>query len=78
MTDCQWEQLLDGRLRCVRCGFETRKPFPLNAQRNCPSASPAGLGDTIAAITAALRIPHCGGCERRRRWLNRLLPYRRG
>jgi hypothetical protein len=35
-----------------------------------------GLGDSIAKLTAFLRVPHCGGCERRRESLNRLVPYR--
>jgi hypothetical protein len=31
-----------------------------------------GLGDKVAAITTALRIPTCGGCQRRATWLNRV------
>lgn len=29
------------------------------------------LGNRIAALTEAIGIPHCGGCESRRRWLNK-------
>lgn len=28
-------------------------------------------GDLIAAMTKAIGIPACGGCEKRRQWLNR-------
>lgn len=38
--------------------------------------SALGLGDSIAKITSFLGIPHCGGCERRRQWLNRWVPFR--
>ena len=31
-----------------------------------------GVGDAFAALTAALGIPHCGGCEARRQKWNRL------
>lgn len=37
--------------------------------------APIGLGDTIHAITSALRIPECGGCAKRRQRLNQLFPY---
>lgn len=36
-----------------------------------------GLGDTIASLTKAVGIKPCGGCEKRRRALNRLVPWRR-
>ena len=39
-------------------------------------AGDIGLGDTIArAIHAATGIKPCGGCQRRREALNRLVPY---
>ncbi len=31
-----------------------------------------GVGDAFAALTAALGIPHCDGCEARRQKWNRL------
>jgi hypothetical protein len=37
-----------------------------------------GFGDVVASATRVLGIPHCGGCEQRRQWLNRVLPFRRG
>lgn len=38
----------------------------------------AGLGDTVHKITKALHIPECGGCKKRRLWLNKAIPYKRG
>lgn len=35
-------------------------------------------GDMIAALTTALGIPPCGGCERRKEWLNRAHAWLRG
>lgn len=35
-----------------------------------------GFGDTVYKITSALRIPHCDGCERRRKLFNEKLKYR--
>lgn len=29
-----------------------------------------GLGDRFAAVTKALHIPECGGCQQRRAWAN--------
>lgn len=29
------------------------------------------IGNRIAALTKAIGIPHCGGCESRRQWLNK-------
>jgi len=42
----------------------------------CKQRQSRGLGDTIHKITSALHIPHCGGCEERRQWLNNVLPYK--
>ena len=35
-----------------------------------------GLGDVAAKLAKRMRIKHCGGCERRRRWMNKLAPMR--
>lgn len=35
-----------------------------------------GIGDTFAKLTRLFGVPHCRGCERRRRWFNRILPYK--
>lgn len=50
-----------------------RIPLPLLAR-------PVGLGDVVAGATGAVGIPPCGGCGRRRNWLNervQLIPRRR-
>ena len=35
----------------------------------------AGLGDAVAKVTKALGFTPCGGCERRRQALNRIVPF---
>ena len=35
-----------------------------------------GLGDTVKKITDKMGIKPCGGCNRRRKKLNRLFPYK--
>lgn len=43
-----------------------------------PNEDSTLLGNRIAALTAALGVPHCGGCEARRQWLNRAHAWLRG
>jgi hypothetical protein len=64
--------------------FETTHPVFAPAERQ---QGPRGLGDTIARVTAILRLDRLAhaaarllgrescGCERRREWLNRMVPY---
>jgi hypothetical protein len=71
-------------ITCESCGREQRK---LKGRQFCdcghvigtiPNAKierSRGLGDTIHRVTSALGIPHCGGCEQRREFLNELIPY---
>lgn len=35
-----------------------------------------GMGDVIAAMTKAVGIKPCGGCQKRRETLNRILPFK--
>ncbi len=35
-----------------------------------PNEDPTLLGNRIKAMTEAIGIPSCGGCEARKRWLN--------
>jgi hypothetical protein len=78
-----------GLEKCPDCGLtikiysERSKGQPI--VHNCPGArvsewSPSqpsrGLGDTIAKLTNAVGIKPCGGCKRRQRALNRLVPYK--
>jgi len=77
MADCKWKRLADGSHVCPDCGA-TRPAGRPAPRRRCPIASPSrGLGDTIAKLAKRLAIPLCRGCNRRRRWLNRLFPYLR-
>lgn len=34
-----------------------------------------GLGDAVARVTDALRIPKCGSCAERQKMLNKMLPF---
>lgn len=36
-----------------------------------------GLGDTVAKVTKTVGIRPCGGCQKRREWLNHAVPYQR-
>lgn len=36
-----------------------------------------GAGDTVANLTKAVGIKPCGGCKKRKEWLNKKLPYRK-
>jgi len=67
---------------CVLCGrhfvgipnlhYHCRTKYPIDI--NKPVSR--GLGDTIARLTKAIGWKPCAGCNKRRRALNRLLPYR--
>jgi hypothetical protein len=39
---------------------------------------PSLWGNKIAALTKAIGIPPCGGCEKRRQWLNKAHTWLRG
>lgn len=58
-------------LKCRKCGHVA---LALPTFRNCrpppPPPPPPGLGDYIAAATKAIGFRECGGCGRRRAWLN--------
>lgn len=61
------------RWECRHCpNYQLAERPGLAACRRQPAR---GLGDTIHAVTQALRIPHCKGCDDRQTWLNRLFPY---
>lgn len=36
-----------------------------------PDADPTLLGNRIAALTTAIGIPPCGGCNKRKAWINK-------
>lgn len=37
-----------------------------------PQNAVGGLGDAVSALTHSLGIKECGGCAKRREWLNRM------
>jgi hypothetical protein len=69
------------RFGCV-CGREASTDEGYATTRNVLSAAetadlfpgetdPTLLGNRIAALTEAIGLPACGGCHRRKNWLNR-------
>jgi hypothetical protein len=63
--NCEWAKHNNG-FECVNCG----KVKPVETLRHCPATN--GLGEKIAKVTKALKIPECGGCKKRREALNRM------
>lgn len=52
---------------------EVRPPVPDWVRRGEPAAPRRpGLGDAVAGVAKALGFKECGGCAKRRAWLNRL------
>lgn len=43
-----------------------------------PDSDPTLLGNRIAALTTAIGIPPCGGCNKRKAWLNKAHAWLRG
>lgn len=50
---------------------EEKKNFPT------PRGFPRGVGDVIQGVTKKLGIPTCGGCKKRRDFLNKKFPFRK-
>lgn len=50
---------------------------PLRQIETPQDAKSRGLGDTLAKLTRAVGVRPCNGCEKRQRWLNKVVPYRR-
>ena len=44
-------------------------------ERAKPQTTIRGLGDVVAAATAAVGIKPCGGCKKRQELLNDLVPF---
>lgn len=55
----------DGMFYCPNCGTTKARL----TKRNCPASD--ALGERVAAITKAVGIKPCGGCQKRREALNR-------
>jgi hypothetical protein len=80
---------LPDRVECVICrnreggrGYRRRLAAFMGIRHigfACPAGRPwippRGFGDTIAAVASAVGIHPCGGCIKRKTWLNRVLPY---
>lgn len=63
----------NGRLRCIHCGWRSRRLFPGKVVRICPRPR-FGLGTLIAGITRRLGIRQCRGCRKRQRTLDERFP----
>jgi len=57
--------------------FETEYLSWLKGKSMEAAQKSRGLGDTVAKMTKAVGIKPCGGCEKRRQWLNKKVPYKR-
>lgn len=64
MMHCVWKEVDDGVV-CVSCGKHKPKP----TRRNCTLSK--GAGDKVARMTSAVGIKPCGGCNKRKRKLNK-------
>jgi len=67
-------------LRSLKSGFSwsaARTPKRPPPTTHAARTKPAGLGDAVKALTSAVGIEPCGGCQKRAEWLNRKVPFRR-
>ena len=61
--------------------FEESLPFPLPPHlfpydhNHNNRSRPVGVGDIVARLTRRAGIAECGGCQRRKRWLNRIVVW---
>ncbi len=56
-------------------GVELRDGRPVITELLAEVDAIDGLGDVVAAATKAIGIKPCGGCQRRREALNKLVPF---
>jgi hypothetical protein len=56
-------------------GVELRDGRPVITELLAEVDAIDGLGDVVAAATKAIGIKPCGGCQRRREALNKLMPF---
>lgn len=56
-------------------GVELRDGRPIITEMLSEVDGINGLGDVVAAATKAIGIKPCGGCQRRREALNKMMPF---
>ncbi len=56
-------------------GVELRDGRPVITELLAEVDAIDGLGDVVAAATKAIGMKPCGGCQRRREALNKLVPF---
>lgn len=64
--------------RVARTKAEPQKLKDKDIAELFPGEDPTLLGNRIAAMTAAIGIPACGGCTARKNWLNQAHAWLRG
>lgn len=64
---------VDGKVQTW--GVELRDGRPVITELLAEVDAINGLGDVVAAATKAVGIQPCGGCQRRREALNKMLPF---
>jgi hypothetical protein len=57
--------------------FESTLPFSLPPQifNRDNRVGPVGLGDIVALLARSAGVRECGGCKRRKRWLNQFIVW---
>jgi hypothetical protein len=61
---------------CAKCGkMWNLAPESIPFHCSCQGQRSRGLGDTVAKVAARLGLRPCGGCKKRQRLLNRVVPY---
>jgi len=67
--DCRLLTSTEGR------ELEDSFPFPIASpgQQHVDENQPVGLGDAVAWLASRVGIEECGPCQKRKRWLNRLI-----
>lgn len=63
------------RIPCLVTYFQS---VVLSAVNDFPQDDPSLIGSRLARLFAAIGIPHCGGCEERKKWLNEAHEWFRG
>lgn len=82
---CEWGRLSDdGKLTCTKCGrtvasrdgkatarcLESVVPLTKREKAELLGDDPTLWGNRLAAITSAIGLPPCLGCDGRRKWIN--------
>jgi len=67
---------MSGKNHSIVVVSSKRGRLPDAEGKDITTTAAKGLGDTIASMTKAVGIKPCGGCKKRRKWLNEKFPYK--